>query len=202
MANALPNKEPQTNGHGGSHPTGGPGESAKAPGRRALPHGLVYWDEDDDDDLVSHAKVATAAETREAEDRTVLETSDPAELDQVRVENADLRQVVSELQQLVEEAHQAEQSWVEQQKEYESLLEEKSEVIRSLHQRLKGLEDQAQVPPPPGEEELIALSDELERERCKLQQERRDLEEESRQLKEDEETLMKQMREMEVSMSA
>jgi hypothetical protein len=109
--------------------------------------------------------------------------------------------VIAELQQFVEEAHRAEQSWVEQQKEYENLLEEKSEVIRGLHQRVKSLEEQVQVRPPPGEEELMSLSDELERERCKLQQERRELEQESAQLREDEEAVMKQMREMEVSMS-
>ena len=59
-------------------------------------------------------------------------------------------------------------------KEYESLLEEKSEVIRSLH--LKMQEGHAGVTAEvPREEELLALSEELERERA--------------QLKEDEETL-------------
>lgn len=200
MANALPNKELQTNGtHGPAHGAGSPPETTKAAGRRPLPHGLMYWDEDDDEDLVSATKVPPVSDTREqAETSTVLETS---QIELFRVENADLRQLVAELQQLVDEAHRAEHSWVEQQKEYESLLEEKSEVIRSLHQRVKEYEEQASVPPPPGEDELIALSDELERERCKLQQDRRELEDESRQLKEDEETLMKQMREMEVSMS-
>jgi chromosome segregation ATPase len=159
----------------------------------------VYWDEEDED-LTAQAKLAPRAPNDEATG-AALEASGLGELEQLRAENVDLRQVITELQQFVEEAHRAEQSWVEQQKEYENLLEEKSEVIRGLHQRLKGLEEQVQVRPPPGEEELMALSDELERERCKLQQERRQLDEEMAQLREDEETVMKQMREMEVSMS-
>ena len=86
-------------------------------------------------------------------------------------------------------------------REYEALLEEKSEAIRQLHEELQNAhsivaEMEAQVNavveqrPPAGllrEEELLALSEELESER--------------RQLQEDEQTLMQQMREMEVSMA-
>jgi chromosome segregation ATPase len=77
--------------------------------------------------------------------------------------------------------------------ECEKLLEEKSEVIRQLHRTIDELKAQVhnrEEPPsaPSGEaEDLIALTEELEKER--------------RQLKEDEAALTKQMREMEVQMS-
>ena len=109
------------------------------------------------------------------------------ELGSSRSENAALRARVLRLEEVLNEHdQQANASWAEREKEYESLLEEKSEVIRSLH--LKMQEGQSGTAAEvPREEELLALSDELERERA--------------QLKEDEETLMKQMREMEVQMS-
>lgn len=117
------------------------------------------------------------------------------EIEQLRAENTTLRDMLDEVQKLLEEKLQAEQAWIEQQKEHETLLEEKSEVIRELHLKLqeRAAASVSAPPPPreaaatPREEELLALSDELEQER--------------RQLKEDEETLMAQMREMEVQMS-
>jgi chromosome segregation ATPase len=97
------------------------------------------------------------------------------------------------------------QAWPEREKEYDSLLEEKSEVIRSLHlkiQEIQELHDQAPPrPAPPNEEELQAVCDELERERAQLELERREIQQERTQLQEDEESLMKQMRDMEMSMS-
>jgi hypothetical protein len=87
-------------------------------------------------------------------------------------------------------------SWVDRQKEYESLLEEKSEVIRTLHMKIQELQEAAAAPRPkpaapaaavPKEEELIRLKQELEDQR--------------RQVTEDEETLMAQMRQMEMSLS-
>src|SRR5262249_46079012 len=78
------------------------------------------------------------------------------------------------------------------------LMEEKSETIRQLHQDLQDaralLEEQGESKPAarpsgpvPREEELLALSEDLERER--------------RQLQEDEQSLMEQMRQMEMSMA-
>src|SRR5207244_8585138 len=90
---------------------------------------------------------------------------DEVELERVVTENAQLRATV---------------------KEYENLLDEKSEVIRELHQRIQELQDRP-AGETPREEELLALSEELDCER--------------RQLKDDEEALMKQMRDMEVQMS-
>jgi hypothetical protein len=98
-------------------------------------------------------------------------------------DNAALRQQLAELKQ------EAEQALAEQQAEFERILEEKSELIRTLHRKVQELQDRpaAAVANAPREEELMALSEELERER--------------RQLKEDEESLMEQMGQMEVQMS-
>jgi hypothetical protein len=109
----------------------------------------------------------------------------------LRLENAELRQTLGELQRILEETRLREDTWSRQEKEYESLLEEKSEVIRQLHRKLQEMPEASERPAAPAatprEEELLALHEELERER--------------RQLQEDEESLMRQMRDMELQMS-
>jgi hypothetical protein len=104
-------------------------------------------------------------------------------------EEADLRERLADTErQLVELRQDAELALQEQQTEFERILEEKIGLIRELHQKVTELEARP-VPAPqtPREEELLALSEELERER--------------KQLKEDEEALMEQMGQMEVQMS-
>jgi len=125
------------------------------------------------------------------------------EMEQLRSENTELRSIIAELNQKWDETHVQEGHQVEErQKEYESLLEEKSELIRNLHLKIQELQDQRPVAPPtPKEEELLALSEELDRERCQLQQERRQMEEERRQFNEDEKEMTQQMRSMEVQMA-
>jgi len=109
------------------------------------------------------------------------------ELNALRADNDQLRATVIELEQaLAESAQKTSESWEERQKEYESLIDEKSEVIRSLHVKMQEMQDRP-AGATPREEEILALSEELEGER--------------RQLKDDEETLMQQMREMEIQMS-
>ena len=128
---------------------------------------------------------------------------DPLEIEGLRAENTELRSIIAELRQLVDEAAtKGEETWAERQKEYETLLDEKTETIRGQAEKIQELENR----PPPGpatpkEEELLAMSEELERERCTLQQERRQLEEDRNQLAEDEQTMTQQMREMEVQMA-
>jgi hypothetical protein len=128
--------------------------------------------------------------------------------DPLRRENDELRALCAELEQALQEATQqnagsdGRNNPDERMREYDALLEEKNEVIRSLHQDLQAAQcalaeaeaaaaqgPQKRVPtgPIPREEELLALSEELEQER--------------RQLQEDEQTLMEQMREMEVGMA-
>jgi len=112
------------------------------------------------------------------------------ELCQLRAENAELRRKLDEVQPLAGEARQLEETWAERQKEYEGLLDEKSEVIRELHRRVQELEaavKERRHAATPREEELLSLHEELEAER--------------KQIQEDEQTLMKQMREMELQMS-
>jgi chromosome segregation ATPase len=129
------------------------------------------------------------------------------ELEMLRSENVQLRSLCVELEQALQEASTNQQGGGDgfgddRGRDYEVLLEEKSQTIRDLHQQLQEaqgivaeLEAQlANAPahrpqsgPAPREEELLALSEELESER--------------RQLQEDEQSLMEQMREMEVSMA-
>ncbi len=104
-------------------------------------------------------------------------------------ENIELKKKLVELERQLHDARGTAKFWSEQQKDFESLLEEKSEVIRQLHLKLQ---EQSAAPSRPAaalprEEELLALHEELEQER--------------RQLKEDEGALMQQMRDMEVQLS-
>jgi DNA repair exonuclease SbcCD ATPase subunit len=114
------------------------------------------------------------------------DVSSGSELEQLKLENADLRSKVAELEQFANETFDKAQLMEEQQKEMEKLLEEKSDLIRELHQKVQDLQARPAAATP-REEELLALHEELEDER--------------RQLKEDEEALMQQMRQMEVQMS-
>jgi hypothetical protein len=120
------------------------------------------------------------------------------ELEHLRAENAQLRSLCGELEQALQEAAQpADPQWEARVQEYEMLLEEKSDMIRQLHQQLQGAEatvaeagaarPRAHDGPAPREEELLSLSEQLEHER--------------RQLQEDEQALMEQMRQMEVGMA-
>jgi chromosome segregation ATPase len=130
--------------------------------------------------------------------------ADVAELENARAENAQLRALCQELEQALQEAAQQIQPDLEQQvSDYEAVVEEKNDMIRQLHQQVQelqagveeaearaGLTTSTPAGSPaetPSEAELLALSEELERER--------------RQLQEDEQALMEQMREMEVSMA-
>ncbi|HEV3235674.1 MAG TPA: hypothetical protein VGZ25_01715 [Gemmataceae bacterium] len=117
------------------------------------------------------------------------------ELAILRDENIQLRLLVAELQQHLENLtgpNSADAKLAEQNKEVEALLEEKSEVIRTLHLKIQEIEEELiKKPVPiaatPHEEELMRMNDELERER--------------RQLQEDEDSMMQQMREMEIQMA-
>jgi len=194
MANAFPHKQVQSNGtHAAAHLSPGHDDNGatSVKGKPLVSRSLAYWGD-----------AARGEPKHELGDEQVGDGSEGhGDPERVLAENAELHQALHELQQMLEEAGHREQGWNEQQREYESLLEEKSEVIRSLHQKVQELQERTQIAPVPREEELIALSDELDRERCRLQQERKAIEEESEQLHEDEQALMQQMREMEVQMS-
>src|SRR5262245_52447401 len=172
MANPVSNPDTQRNGADADRlgrlvPRGNNGPvREKTSQDTPLPPGLNGWDRREGG----------------AEPGALGSPDDLSELEQLRLENADLRRSVAELRNALEELQPMEENWGRQQKEYEGLLEEKSEVIRTLHHRLQEVQEAAGQPqaPAPREEELLSLHDELERER--------------RQLKEDEESLMRQMR--------
>jgi chromosome segregation ATPase len=112
---------------------------------------------------------------------------EPGELAQLRKENADLRAHIAELEQAL--GSSTDSTWADQQKEYEALLEEKSEVIRSLHLKIQELGER---PAPAAEEETGEIDvNKMKKEMAELR----------RQLEEDEESLMQQMRQMEMAMS-
>jgi chromosome segregation ATPase len=116
----------------------------------------------------------------------------PRPLLRLGIENAELKARVAELEQGLA-PRESEEGWTERQREYEALLEEKSEVIRTLHLKIQELQElqesarRAPDEPLPPEEVLYQLKKELDEQR--------------RQLQEDEESVMAQMRQMELSLS-
>jgi len=117
------------------------------------------------------------------------------ELAILRDENSQLRTLVTELQHHLENLtgpNGADAKAADQNRELEALLEEKSELIRTLHLKIQEIEEELSkqpvpIPATPHEAELIRMQEQLERER--------------RQLQEDEESMMQQMRDMEIQMA-
>lgn len=116
------------------------------------------------------------------------------ELLQLRAENAQLRQRLYEVEQVLEQVAATEEGWAERQKEYETLLEEKSEVIRALHGKVKEMQS-AQASAPAANPGRSSISQE------EYKDLKAELDEQRRQLQQDEESLMQQMRQMEMAMS-
>ena len=106
-------------------------------------------------------------------------------------ENAALRTRVKELERLLNAAPGSDDVWAERQQDYEKLLEEKSETIRTLHMKLQGATAAAAPVAPAPAEARDATIERL----------RRELEEQRAQLLEDEEALQQQLRMMEMTMA-
>lgn len=87
-----------------------------------------------------------------------------------------------------------EELWLERQREYETLLEEKSEVIRTLHLRIHELEEERNARPAPSADDDHAEVSEAMR----LKQE---LENQRHLLRQDEDDVMAQLRQMEMTMA-
>ena len=132
------------------------------------------------------------------ENLTVTEPYDSLEADQIidalKIENAELRQRLAALEENQQTTGAKAEDWGEQDREYARMMEEKTDVIRELHIKIQALQASTQshassqpAAQTAGEADLVALSEELERERAQLQ--------------EDEMQLMQQMRAMEVQMS-
>ncbi len=109
------------------------------------------------------------------------------EVSSLRAENVELRSRLEQSEQLLQAAAASEEAWLERQKEHEQLLEEKSDVIRNLHHKIQQLQEGSAGANLARAEALQKMQTELEA-RCQ-------------QLKEDEESLMAQMRAMEMAMS-
>jgi hypothetical protein len=129
----------------------------------------------------------------------VVPLTESEEVEVLRGENAALRAKADELEQLlVVAAQDGEERWAERQREYESLLEEKSEVIRSLHQKIAELRERASSAPPV--QDIIESNDPTP-DRQELLRLKRDLEQERQQMAKDEEAMMAQMRTMEMALA-
>jgi hypothetical protein len=190
--------------------------AGSGPGARGAAPAPKDGDEDDWDAPADRVETPSDEENENIlaslrEGGTDAEEVDPAELEKLQGENDQLRSIVEELRQQLEDlAGKGGEGggWGEREREFEAMLEEKTDRIRQLHVQIRDLEQGGSSPEPaaargegPGDDELVALSDELERERCQLEQERKQLEDDRMQLREDEESMMRQMREMELQMA-
>ena len=200
MANAMPNPEPNRSGGRGSTPPSG--KPAQDSGRH--PSGLEPWDPEEAL-RQEMEKLTTETPALETDINVKGDESAVAEIGQLRAENTELRSIIAELKQLVDEAEASASSdagWADRQKEYETILEEKSELIRSLHLKIKEMQEQRPAAAfTPKEDELVAMSEELDRERAQFERDSKQLDEDRRQIKEDEKIMTQQMREMEMQMS-
>ncbi len=144
--------------------------------RDTLPgsHHLV----DEDDLLREELQRLAAAQAELLELAPKRQVTDAAEVASLRADNAEFRAKLEEV----------DQAWGERQREYENLLEEKTEVIRSLHLKIQQLQEQDGPQPQAAEPEDLSSA-------------KQQLEEDRRRLAEDEEALMVQMRQMEMAMS-
>jgi chromosome segregation ATPase len=147
-----------------------------------------------------HSRILRLHEEKQGMDAGLLELSERGaalgesgevdltqQVEKLLRENHQLRLSAEQAKQRLAQSERTVEQCRAREQEYESLLEEKSEVIRQLHGQIQHTGPQKSAAEIPNEEELIALHQELERER--------------EQLKQDEEHLMAQIRDMEVSMA-
>jgi hypothetical protein len=134
---------------------------------------------------------------------------DPA-VARLKEENKELRKLLSEMKQLLQEASEAETQNAAKISELTQAVTEKQRLVDDLQGQMQAIEEQiasgalggpAQTGPPKTRTELEEWADELERDQAKLAQERKKMDEDRRQLREDEEALEQQMKNMEVSMA-
>lgn len=127
--------------------------------------------------------------------------SDADMLAMLRMENTELKARIRDLEAMLQDrSGQSEDVWLERQREYETLLEEKSEVIRSLHQKIQEAQESAiggfNEPPPGAGCSSTRLGQAEEILRLK-----REMDDQRRQLQQDEEDMMEQLRQMEMTMA-
>ncbi|MSQ94516.1 MAG: hypothetical protein EXR98_08160 [Gemmataceae bacterium] len=121
---------------------------------------------------------------------------DAEELKLLRQEIAKLKGRVQELEALASGA--CEGLWLERQGEYEMLLEEKSEMIRNLHQQMQEIQDSPSLGAAQASVGASIANVGQAEETFRL---KRELEEHRRQLEQDEQDRMAQMCQMELQMA-
>jgi type I site-specific restriction endonuclease len=107
-------------------------------------------------------------------------------VDRLTRENAELKRRIVDLEGAL--ANQTPESWTEQQRNFEELLDEKSEIIRTLNHKIQALTESGSLGANDYEQE-------------KLQALAADLQARDEQLRADEEAMQMQVREMEMRMS-
>lgn len=129
-------------------------------------------------------------------------------LAQLTTENQTLRNTIDGLRRQLDAASSADQHpFDRREREFEDMLDAKSDTIRSLHAKLRGLESAATAArkelAPPGQNDFDrdVLGDELAEECTLLEAQRTQLEDERHHLREEEEQLMGRMKDMEKQMS-
>jgi hypothetical protein len=125
--------------------------------------------------------------------------TDADEVALLRLENAELKARLQELEAI--RSGQGEELWLERQREYETLLEEKSEVIRNLHQKIQEIQESAigGCDVPYGSSTSVSGTGLGQAE--EILRLKREMEDQRRQLEQDEEEMMGQMRQMELTMA-
>lgn len=116
---------------------------------------------------------------------------DTAESSRLRLENEELRARIAQLERNLREAPAGDKVWAERQAEYETMLDEKSAVIRELHVKLQQLKEGGASGVAAGAEVRDAA----------IERQKRELQEQRAQLEEDEAAMMQQMRTMEMALA-
>jgi len=131
------------------------------------------------------------------QDAPVPTSENGDDLEHLRQENAVLKMRVEELEALA--SGKGEELWQERQTEYEMLLEEKSEVIRGLHQHIQEMQETVAIGETP--QPNVAASGTGLGQAQEILRLKRELEDQRRQLEQDEQDMISQMRQMEMSMA-
>jgi DNA repair exonuclease SbcCD ATPase subunit len=123
-----------------------------------------------------------------------------SELERLKTENAELRQLNAEYRELLEANDPT--VWEQKVADAEQKLAENEAQLNEMRTRVEAWDEKFKTHRfVPHDEESAQMADELDKERAKLALDRKQLEKEREQLKEDEDSLMNQMRDMEVSMA-
>jgi hypothetical protein len=140
----------------------------------------------------------TAGNTRQS--LPPLTNQPRSELERLKSEVAELRQLNNEYRELLEANDPT--VWEQKVADAENCLADRDVQLTEMRGKVDTWEAKFKTHRfVPHDEESAQMADELDKERAKLVSERKQLDKERQQLKEDEDTLMKQMRDMEVSMA-